>query len=133
MGKKTIPIGKRITWNKKKKRNTFSKHTSFSLYFQAGGLKKLPIALELPTSHPGLEEIYQSASLLGIAVLLILLYNSRWYLCIALVGTICTHQLLMWNSAAAEEIEHLEGSALVVTFEIISVLNLAEEQNLETF
>lgn len=39
----------------------------------------------------------------------------------------------MWNSAAAEEIEHLEGSALVVTFEIISVLSLAKEENLETF
>lgn len=42
------------------------------------------------------------------------------------------HISLMWNSAAAEEIEHLEASALVVTLEIISVLKLAKEENPET-
>lgn len=77
----------------KRKRGAFSKHTSFSLYIQTQGLKKLPVALELPTSYPGLKEMYQPALLLGAAALLILLYNSRWYLCIALVGTVCTHQL----------------------------------------
>lgn len=64
----------------KNKRDDFSIHTCFSLYLQAGRLKKLPVALELPTSRPGLKEIYQSALLLGTATLLILLYNSRWYL-----------------------------------------------------
>lgn len=37
--------------------------------------------------------------------------------------------LLMWNSAGAEKIKTLEGSYLVVSFEIISVLNLAKQEN----
>lgn len=39
----------------------------------------------------------------------------------------------MWNLAGAEEIEPLDGPALVVSFEIISVLNSAKQENLETF